>query len=595
MGESPSARPRNNFSSRILSAVKEGLVKSVHFVCVCLILAGTIVLAQFGSKPPANPLNGLPFAQQPQPGQPPNLSRVPQAAPFAQPERGRSRRRNAKAQVQNGPEQILYAFQGGNDGQNPGGGLIFDSSGNLYGTTVSGGGSAACNQAPYIGCGTAFELSPSGSGGWTETILYVFQGGADGSVPSSPLIFDHAGNLYGTTAGGGTYSSGTVFELSPNSNGGWTETILYSFGGTASDGAEPQGLIFDGSGNLYGTTELGGLPQCYHNDPCGTVFELSPNGSGGWTETIIYRFLGGGDGFLANGGLIFDNSGNLYGTTSAGGLNNGCGSSNGQGCGTAFELSPNGSGGWTETVLYNFASTASDGANPAAGLIFDQSGNLYGTTGEGGEGACGNVDRCGTVFKLSPNGSGGWTETILYSFQGASDGANPAAGLIFDKTGNLYGTTANGGDAGCNSGFGCGTAFELSPNGSGGWTELPLYSFQGGSDGTYPSSGVIFDQTGHLYGTTYSGGNTGCNESLGCGVVFEISRGAFAKLSPASLAFGNETVGITTSPQVATLANIGNVPFSITSSKLLGRTARILRKPTTALRLSGQTAVAPSM
>ncbi len=440
-------------------------MKPVHFVCVCLMLAGTIVLAQFGSKPPANPLNGLPFAQQPQPGSPASLFRAPQAAPFAQPERGPSRRRHVKPQVQNGPEQVLYAFQGGNDGDYPSGGLIFDSSGNLYGTTQEGGGSTAC-ASDSDPCGTVFELSPS-SGGWTETILHTFQGGSDGSAPSSGLIFDHAGNLYGTASGGGGTGCGgagcgTVFELSPNGSGGWTETILYSFLGSP-DGDGPQGLIFDSSGNLYGATAYGGQYGCGPDDEnyCGTVFELGPNGSGGWKETIIYSFpSGGSDGDFPNGGLIFDQSGNLYGTTEGGGLGS-CTSR--LGCGTAFELSPNGSGDWTETLLYSFGTDNSDGWEPEAGLIFDQSGNLYGTTGEGGSENC-NYAGCGTVFELSPSGSGGWTETTLYGFKGDSDGAFPNGGLIFDRSGNLYGTTADGGDTACNSGFGCGTAFELSPN-----------------------------------------------------------------------------------------------------------------------------------
>jgi len=290
MGESPSARPCNNFSSLILSAIKEGLVKPVHFVCVCLMLAGTIVLAQFGSTPPANQANGLPSAQEPRPGLLPNLSQLPQGVPSAQRQRVGSRRRRAKSQVQNGPEQVLYAFQGGNDGQDPSGGLIFDSSGHLYGTTAQGGKSTACVYS--YGCGTAFELSPNSNGVWTVTILYSFQGGSDGWVPSSGMIFDQAGNLYGTTENGGTYGSGTAFELSPNGGGGWTETLLYSFGSISGDGAEPQGLIFDKSGNLYGTTLTGGKSGCDHDGSafCGTVFELSPNGAGGWTETIIYSF-----------------------------------------------------------------------------------------------------------------------------------------------------------------------------------------------------------------------------------------------------------------------------------------------------------------
>ena len=205
-------------------------------------------------------------------------------------------------------------------------------------------------------------------------------------------------------------------------------------------------------------------------------------------------------------------------------------------------------------------------------LIFDQSGNLYGTTTDGGSATCGNFYGCGIVFKLSPNGSGGWTETQLYTFQGASDGANPGSGLIFDKAGNLYGTTADGGDAACNSGYGCGTLFELTPNGSG-WTENLLYKFQGGSDGAYPSSSVIFDQTGNLYGTTTEGGGNVClvaDKSVGCGVVFELIREPFVTLSPTSLSFGNQTVGIASSPQAETLTNSGNLPLTITSIQITG-------------------------
>jgi uncharacterized repeat protein (TIGR03803 family) len=476
-----------------------------------------------------------------------------------------SRRRNAKPQAQNGPETVLYTFQGGSDGGNPNGNLIFDSSGNLYGVTEFGGG-GSCSTNGGTGCGTVFELSPNGSGGWTETILYSFQGGNDGEGPSSGLIFDQAGNLYGTTTGGGgnvncAIGCGTVFELSPNGSGGWTETLLYIFGtnGGASDGEQPEGLIFDKSGNLYGPTGSGGNTLCDHDQDqsCGTVFELAPNGSGGWTETIIYSFPSGGA-FEPNPGLIFDQSGNLYGTTSQGGAGGCMGSG---GCGTVFELSPNGGGTWTATLLYQFVED-SGGQIPLAGVIFDQSGNLYGTAAVGGAAGV------GTVFELSPNGSGGWTEAALYSFQDGSDGAFPDAGLIFDQSRNLYSTTGDGGGS-TNCPGGCGTAFELSPNGSGSWTETILYSFQGGKDGSAPN-GMIFDQSGHLYGTTSIGGGTGCVNSYGCGVAFEITREPFAKISPASLAFGNETVGITSSPQVVTLTNIGNLPFSITSIQIGG-------------------------
>jgi uncharacterized repeat protein (TIGR03803 family) len=363
--------------------------------------------------------------------------------------------------VQNGPEQALYAFQGGNDGQYPYGGLIFDSSGNLYGTTEYGG-RGACTNPNGDGCGTVFELSPNGNGGWTETVLYSFQCCTDGNFPYSGLIFDQTGNLYGTTLGGGTYNQGTVFELTPNPNGGWSETVLFSFsqgGGLAG----PQGVIFDQKGNLYGTALEAG--ECGHYSNCGSVFEISPNPNGSWTGTVLYTFQPSG-GWGPSPGLVLDRVGNLYGTTFRGG-SNGCSVDENGGCGTVFQLSPNGSGGWTETNLYSFQGE-NDGGNPAAGLIFDQSGNLYGTTQLGGGTGCSGAG-CGTVFELSPIAGGAWTENVLYSFEGGGDGSYPEAGLIFDKNGNLYGTTSVGGGSGCASygGSGCGTAFELSPDGGG--------------------------------------------------------------------------------------------------------------------------------
>jgi uncharacterized repeat protein (TIGR03803 family) len=524
-------------------------VKPVHFVCVSLILAGTIAQAQFAPPPLASQANARPYAQEPQPGLPPNLFHLPQGVPIAQRQRGRSRLRRAKPQAQNGPEQVLYAFQGGNDGAGPIGDLIFDSSGNLYGTTGTGGGTD-CN------CGTVFELSPNGSGGWTETILHSFQGGSDGSGPSAGLIFDQAGNLYGTTfEGGGVNHLGTVFELSPSGNGGWTETILYRFEGVDGGPEGPQGVTFDQKGNLYGTAQ-GGQSDCGPFDSaCGTVFELSPNGSGGWTETLIFSFpFPGHNGYAPNPGLILDGAGNLYGTNQSGGLGP-CYSR--LGCGTAFELSPNTSGDWTEAVLYSFSATSGGGTEPAAGLIFDQSGNLYGTAYLGGTGC--DAD-CGTVFELSPNGTGGWTETTLHSFQGGSDGGNPVAGLNFDKNGNLYGSTLHGGP------YGYGTVFELSPNGSGGWIENVLLTFLGGSEGMYPYSGLILDPDDNLYGTTSEGGVTGC----GCGLVYELIREPFVAFSPTSLSFPNQTVGVSSSPQTTTLTNSGSLPLTITSIQITG-------------------------
>jgi len=476
------------------------------------------------------------------------------------------------------PEQVLYSFQGGNDGADPSGGLIFDSEGNLYGTTQWGGG-GPCSGEPapngvYSGCGTVFKLSPNGSGGWTETVLYRFQGGTDGIQPSSGLIFDQTGNLYGTTASGGGPSSccGTVFELSPNGNGGWTEAVLYVFGtnGGSSDGANPQGVIFDKAGNLYGTTSQGGNGVCSHDGfaSCGTVFELSPKSAGGWTETIIYKFPSGdSEGYVPNPGLIFDQAGNLYGMTSLGGAGTCEGAG---GCGVAFELSPSAGGSWIEMLLYSFQG-GSDGDTPLAGLISDQTGNLYGTTSSGGTCAFDPIDGCGTAFKLSPNGSGGWTETILHNFQG-SDGARPFDVLIFDKSGNLYSTTGNGGKGNCPLYNGCGTVFELSPTGAGAWAETLLYSFQAGNDGegaNEPTGGVIFDQAGNLYGTTQLGGGTGCGGS-GCGVAFEVIKAPGATLSPASISFGNQTPGSASSPQAVTLTNTGRLPLVITLIQITG-------------------------
>jgi len=395
--------------------------------------------------------------------------------------------------------RVLHNFNG-SDGSASQAGLIFDAAGNLYGTTYTGG---------TYNDGTVFELSPSAGGGWSETVLHSFDpDGSDGLFPQSGLIFDAAGNLYGTTIGGGTYDYGTVFELSPTPGGGWTERVLYSFG-NGTDGAYPfyAGVIFDAGGNLYGTTSSGGTYNCQGNGGCGTVFKLSPTVGGAWTETVLYNFGNGTDGYSPWAGLILDAAGNLYGTTAFGGTNNDCINFQYHGCGTVFELSPTAGGGWTETVLHNFGYT--DGAIPIAALIFDAAGNLYGTT-EGG----GSYTNDGTVFELSPVVGGGWTETVLYSFnERDSGGYGPAAGtLVFDATGSLYGTVYNGGVY-----FG-GTAFELTPTG-GVWTETVLYSF-GYEAGSW--AGLIFDGAGNLYGTTWYGGTNQCGQST-CGTVFELT------------------------------------------------------------------------
>jgi uncharacterized repeat protein (TIGR03803 family) len=352
--------------------------------------------------------------------------------------------------------------------------LVFDGAGNLYGTTTLGGTHSL---------GTVFELQPISGGGWKTIVLHNFSGGKDGRNPYSPLIFDSAGNLYGTTyQGGNSCNCGTVFELSP-ANGYWKERVIYRFV-RGSDGANPHGgLVFDSAGSLYGATSEGG-----GNADAGTVFELTPN-NGNWTETVLYSFADPDkDGRSPMSTLIFDGSGNLYGTTGSGGA---------YAHGNVFELSP-GSGGWTEKVLQNFATGGS-----YAALVFDNAGNLYGTTLSGGGYGF------GVVFELTLS-NGSWTSKVIHQFSSVVDGASPSDRLLF-AGGNLYGTTSAGGVAHD------GVVFELKPASNGKWTETVLHAFTGLWDGASPYAGVILDSAGNLYGTTMDGGH------LGQGVVFEIT------------------------------------------------------------------------
>jgi uncharacterized repeat protein (TIGR03803 family) len=370
-------------------------------------------------------------------------------------------------------ESVLYSFLGGGDGGYPRAGLIFDQAGNLYGTSLGGGIIANC-------CGTVFELTPNVGGVWTEKVLHNFTNGDDGGYPYAGLIFDAAGNLYGTTSEGGANKLGTVFELTPKTGGVWTEKVLHSFAG-GKDGTDPAaGLIFDAAGNLYGTTAEGGEYRY------GTAFELTPAAGGRWTEKILHNFGKDKDGNQPVAGLISDAAGNLYGTNIEGGA---------YGLGTVFELTPNVGGGWTEKVVHSF--NGKDGGDPAGCLIFDAAGNLYGTTNS-------------TAFELTPKAGGGWAEKILHTFNPYHrDGSFPAAGLIFDAAGNLYGTTSQGGDH-----TDKGTVFELTPAEGGRWTEKLLYNY----------AGLTLDGAGNLYGTTNWGGDRYCTrEQHGCGVIFEIT------------------------------------------------------------------------
>jgi uncharacterized repeat protein (TIGR03803 family) len=416
-----------------------------------------------------------------------------------------------KSQAQT--ETVIYSFPGGTVGTTPYAGLIFDAAGNLYSTAYLGGAKRY---------GSVFELTP-GTGGWQGSFLHAFRDRTDGGNPTSNLLFDGSGNLYGTTNYGGGVNGtgcvpigcGVVFELSPAGGGVWHETILHTFFKSANDGADPNNdLIMDAAGNLYGTTGAGGAKGQ------GIAFKLSPAG-GGWDETILHAFGYGRDGLAPFGGMILDAGGNLYGTTAYGGNPNTCVPKNQGGCGVVYELSPISGGGWREQVLHVF--NGPDGAAPVASLIWDGAGNLYGTALFGGDlkncNNGGGLSGCGVVFELSPKSGGGWQETVLHTFTGGADGAGPVASLILDASGNLYGTASRGGNLSASQcvPYGCGLAFKLSPNSGGGWHETVLHTFSGTPDGAVPGGNLIFDASGNIYGTTSIGGPNGN------GTVFEIT------------------------------------------------------------------------
>lgn len=378
--------------------------------------------------------------------------------------------------------KVLYKFTGGVDGAQPSSELILDAAGNLFGTTSQGG--AYDN-------GTVFKLTPNPDGSWTETVLYSLGTGyADGHHPNGSLIFDATGNLYGTTVYGGRYNQGAVFKLKPNPDGRWAHTVLHSFSG--GDGYWPYaGLILDPAGNLYGTTMTGG------DFLDGNVFELIPNPDGSWSAVVLYSFSGS-DGFFPKAPLIFGAAGDLFGTTSIGGAH---------GKGAVFKLTPNPDGTWNESVIHSF--NGKDGSSPGSGVISDAAGNLCGTTINGG--SYGK----GTAFQLTPQPDGTWKRSRLHLFKG-TDGAHPYAGLIFDAAGNLYGTTYGGGA------YKAGTVFKLTPNPDGGrrWSKVHIFK---GADGSRPLSGLVLDAAGHLYGTAATGGKMTRCGGKGCGVVFRIT------------------------------------------------------------------------
>lgn len=340
----------------------------------------------------------------------------------------------------------------------------------------------------------------------TEQVLYPFTGGADGYFSTTGVVMDPSGNLYGVTNFGGSSFDGTIYELTPNGSGGYTYNLIHSFENSEGNGFANNSLLLDGGGNLYGLAESGGPGNS------GTVFELSP-GAGGWTLTVLYAFHGGKDGSVGEGNLVMDAAGNLYGVTTQGGDVSLCTN----GCGTVFELIHSGSV-WTKQEIYRFHGKG-DGAFPQAGVVFDSSGSLYGTTSQQGIFSKRCTDGCGTVFKLSPPASGHiWTETVLHRFTDA-DGSTPVEAVTLDGQGNVYVPTSVGGNLRCGLANGCGAIVEVSPS-SGGWSSKVLYTFAGQKDGGAPTSPLISDISGNLYGSTFSGGSNGWGE------IFELSPGA---------------------------------------------------------------------
>lgn len=395
---------------------------------------------------------------------------------------------------------VIHTFTGGGDGAIPQAGLTMDAAGNLYGTTSSGGymGSDECRT--QHGCGAVFKLTHKPSG-WILTPFYTFQGGNDGNGPLSRVVFGPDGGLYGTTYSGGISgcsgdSCGTVYRVTPQARVcekafcSGTETVLYRFS-NGHDGANPTwgDLNFDQAGNVYGTTLQGG------DNGVGAVFMLS---HGNWVESTLYSFALE-TGAYPQSGVIFDGAGNLYGAASNYGL---------YGYGMVYQLTPSASG-WTESTLYSFQGT-SDGLGPVGGLVFDRAGNLYGATVAAGAGTNG-----GTVYQLS-NLQGSWSLTTLYSLTGAYGG--PEDSLTMDATGNLYATTYSDGA------FGYGSVFKLSPRGDGTWLYTDLHDFTPASaDGRWPVGSVFIDANGNLFGTASGGGDRSHCETVGCGVVWEIT------------------------------------------------------------------------
>ncbi|MGA8532896.1 MAG: choice-of-anchor tandem repeat GloVer-containing protein [Candidatus Tumulicola sp.] len=398
----------------------------------------------------------------------------------------------------------FYQYRGGTDGQLgksdassvAGATFIGDPQKALYSVTSSGGLDKCQRHVYWSGCGVAYELTPQGKHTYTETVLYYFHG-PDGNSPSAALVADDSGSLYGTTVLGGKYGKGAVFKLSKAASG-YNETVLHSFKGGA-DGAAPSASLLRGkSGVLYGTTAGADYGSC----ACGTAFKLVPSGSH-YSMNVLHVFNGGKDGEQPTAALIADNSGNLYGTTSGGGVN---------GIGTVFELMPTPSGDYKERVLSAFEH---GGAFPGSKLV-DVNGVFYGTTSWGGSGPCAAfpfASGCGVVYKLTQLGSG-YVESIVHDFKNVSGGFQPDASLVDGEDGFLYGTTAEGGyhegpcrieRHGYDYSGGCGVVYRLRPSGA---NFEVLGEFGKGYSGkpAGPANSGLLRDGGRFYGTTPYGG-----------------------------------------------------------------------------------------
>lgn len=380
--------------------------------------------------------------------------------------------------------KILHAFSGP-DGGALQNSVVLDGKGRIYGTTNWGGA---------YGYGTVFKLARKPNGHWIQKTLHSFDNGSpDGQQPLSNLVLDDSGNIYGTTSLGGVNHYGTAFEMSFGP-AGWTFSVIYNFCSQpdCADGAVPwAGLVFDKGGALYGTA--------------GNVFALTP-GPSGWTESVLYNFCSQpncSDGRVPYQGVILDAKGNLYGATYVGGDPN---------CGVVYKLRRQPDGSWKQRVLHSFHFDGRDGCTPGSAMLLamDSAGNLYGTTKDGGRFPC-DVQGCGVIFKLTRQPNGQWQETILFSFS-IGNGGVPNGGVVIDSAGNLYGSTVVGGDPNCS----CGVVYKLAPQPDGTWKYSILHRFTG-DDGYEPVSNLILDDKSNVYGTTLYGGPGGS------GVVFEIT------------------------------------------------------------------------